>query len=158
MSVSEENNKMGQLKADIEKRKNELLKYSEEADQDTGPAVRESDALKEKMRQFQNTKFLVWTGASLVEQETNEKAATLTRSFFEWVKNDWDEPGDNIYLWDFFELQTEGGLYFKTEYAKSPDNSHPSNEFSKRVYPFLCNRIVDIIRGDGDKNQITGED
>ena len=115
------------------------------------------EALKKKMLKFPDTKFLVWTGAALVENNTNKRAAELTRSFFDWVTKEWDEPGDNIFLWDFYELQTEGGIYFKDEYAESPDNSHPSAKFSRVVYPYFCKRIVDVITGDADNNPVTGK-
>ena len=35
-----------------------------------------------------------------------------------------DQPDDNIYIWDLYSLQTEGGLYFKDEYAVSEKDSH----------------------------------
>ncbi len=38
--------------------------------------------------------------------------AKRVRGFFEWVNNTWYDPGDNIYVWDFYELETEGGLFF----------------------------------------------
>jgi hypothetical protein len=102
-------------------------------------------SLKEKMNSFPNIKFIVWTGAALVEEDTNPESADRARTFFDWVKDDWDIDNDNIYIWDFHELQTEGGLYFKEEYAKNPTNSHPNDEFSSRVAPLLCERIVEVL-------------
>jgi hypothetical protein len=115
------------------------------------------EALKKKMREFPDTKFLVWTGAALVEANTTEKAATLTKTFFDWVRNEWDEPGDNIFLWDFYQLQTEGGLYFMDKYAESPTNSHPSAKFARNVYPYFCQRIIDVLNGNADQKSLTGE-
>lgn len=114
------------------------------------------NALKEKMHQFPDTKFLVWTGASLVKEATTNEQATRTKEFFNWVRHDWDEKGDNIYLWDFYALQTNGDLYFKDEFARSIYDSHPSDEFAEKVYPLFCQRIVDIIDGNGDNKSITG--
>lgn len=108
------------------------------------------EALKQKMRQFPDNKFLVWTGAALTAQATSAEEAGRAREFFEWVNNEWDEPGDNIFVWDFFGLETGGGLYLKEEYAESPTNSHPKNKFAKTAAPRLCQRIVDVIEGRGD--------
>jgi hypothetical protein len=106
------------------------------------------DALKDKMHQFPDTKFLVWTGAALVESKTNEEEATRAREFFSWVRNDWNEPGDNIFVWDFFGLETEGGLYIKAEYAKSATDSHPSKKFARTAAPQFCEKIVDVLEGE----------
>ncbi|RPI53646.1 MAG: hypothetical protein EHM56_07055, partial [Chloroflexi bacterium] len=103
------------------------------------------EALREKMRQFPETRFIVWTGAALVVSATNEAQAGRAQEFFGWVTENWDEPGDNIYIWDFWQLQTEGGLYLLDEYAASADDSHPNSTFAARVAPSLARRIVDVI-------------
>jgi hypothetical protein len=115
------------------------------------------NALKEKMRSFPDNKFIVWTGAALVESKTDEPQAKRAREFFSWVKKEWDEPGDNIFLWDFDTLQTEGGLYFKKEYARGENDSHPGQAFSQKAAGLLCNRIVNVIEGRGDASSLTGE-
>jgi hypothetical protein len=104
-------------------------------------------ALKDKLHQFPDVKFIVWTGAALVEKNTNPENAARARAFFQWVKDEWDQPGDNIYLWDLFELETGGGLYLKNEYAEAEDNSHPNAEFCKMAAPQFAQRIVDVIQG-----------
>jgi hypothetical protein len=114
------------------------------------------DALKTKMREFPDTKFIVWTGAALVKSWTDEEQAKRTRQFFDWVRSEWDEPGDNIYLWDLYELETEGGLYLNEAYAMSPNNPHPNSEFSGKASKLLCQRVVDIIENDGSKTALTG--
>lgn len=113
--------------------------------------------LKEKMRSFPNTKFIVWTGAVLTKERTTPEKAQRAKEFFQWVKQEWDEPGDNIYVWDFYALETEGGLYFKDEYATSPKDPHPSEKFSIKVYPYFCKRIVDVVEDRGDASSITGQ-
>ena len=40
------------------------------------------------------------------------------REFFQWVKNEWDTEGDNIFIWDFYELETEGGIYLTEKNAR----------------------------------------
>jgi hypothetical protein len=113
-------------------------------------------ALRDKMQQFPSVKFIVWTGAAQVQNETNEMDAKRARDFFNWVKTDWDVPGDNIYLWDFRELETEGGLYLLDEYAKDKDNSHPNEKFSEQAAKLLAQRIADIIENNGTKTLLTG--
>ena len=114
------------------------------------------EALKDKMKQFTDTKFIVWTIPALVEKATTEEQAVRTKEFYLWVKDDWNIKGDNIFLWDFYEYETEGGLYLKDQYARSSENSHPNQEFSKTVAPYFCQRIVDIIEGRGDSSNIMG--
>jgi hypothetical protein len=111
-------------------------------------------ALKEKMHSFPDTTFIVWTGAALIEAATTPDEAKRTREFFDWVKAEWDEPDDNIFLWDFYELETEGGPYLKPEYAAG--DSHPTPEFGQKAAPLLGQRIVDVIKGKGDSTSLTG--
>lgn len=115
------------------------------------------NALKEKMKEFPNTKFIVWTITPLVEKSTTEQKAKRTKEFYEWEKNEWNEDNDNIFLWDFYKLETEGGLYLKNENAESSDDSHPNSDFSKKVAPYFCQRVVDVIEGNGDAKKITGK-
>jgi len=114
-------------------------------------------ALKDKMREFPNNKFLVWTGAAQVAGEISEENAARAKEFFDWVKNEWDEKNDNIYIWDFYALETEGQLYIKNEYAAGPDDSHPNITFSRKIAPYYGQRIVDIIENRGDNTSITGK-
>jgi hypothetical protein len=114
------------------------------------------NALKEKMKEFPQTRFLIWTGAAQVKRKTDEKSASRAREFFDWVREEWDEKGDNIFLWDFHWLETEGGLYLKDAFSREPNNSHPNMEFSRRVAPLLCRRIVDVIEDRGDDGRIDG--
>lgn len=114
-------------------------------------------ALKEKMHEFPDTLFIVWTGAAQVRGATSQSQARRAQRFFTWVREEWDEPGDNIFIWDFRQLETEGGLYLKDRYAASSDDSHPNAEFAKRVAPLFVQRIVDVIEGRGDEGSLTGE-
>ena len=107
-------------------------------------------ALKDKLHQFPEVKFVAWTGAALVDGNTNAENAARAREFFDWVKNEWDEPGDNIHIWDFFELETEGGNVLKGEYAAAEDDSHPNEEFCKKAAPQFAQRVIDIIEGTED--------
>lgn len=113
--------------------------------------------LKAKLRQFSDTRFIVWTGAALVRRATSEAEARRAMEFFEWVRNEWDEPGDNTFLWDFHALETEGQLYMKDEYAVGPTDSHPNPAFCRKVAPLLVQRLRDVIEGRGDSASLTGE-
>lgn len=115
------------------------------------------NALKEKMHTFPNVRFLVWTGAARTEASTTPDQAARAREFFQWVMNTWDEAGDNIYVFDFFELETEGGNYLKDSYATNSTNSHPKTNFCETVAPYFCKRIVDVIEGRGDTGSLTGK-
>jgi hypothetical protein len=115
---------------------------------------RQYAALKRKMRTFPKNRFLVWTGAAQIRSEIEEPAARRAKAFFEWVVREWDEPGDNIFVWDFYGLETEGGIYLKSAYSSG--DSHPNEAFSRRIAPLLCQRIVDVIEGRGDTGDRLG--
>ncbi len=115
------------------------------------------DALKMRMHQFPQIRFIVWTGPALTQGVTNPEDAERARQFSTWVKNTWDEKGDNIFVWDFRELETEGGLYLKPENAHSLEDSHPSEALAAKGAPLLGRRIVDVIEGRGDSSSLTGQ-
>jgi len=114
--------------------------------------------LKKKMHSFPDTTFIAWTGAALTEASTTPEEAQRANEFFDWVKTEWDEPGDNIFLWDFYALETEGGLYLNLEHAAAPDDPHPTPEFADKVAPLFGRRIVDVVEGKGDSTPLTGRD
>jgi hypothetical protein len=113
-------------------------------------------ALRDKLHQFPSTKFIIWTGAALVKSQTNDEKAKRAREFFNWVINEWDLPNDNIYLWDFYSLQTEGQLYFQEKFSQSETNSHPNAVFSDFAARLLFNRIIDVIESGGSNTELTG--
>ena len=115
------------------------------------------EALKKKMRSYPKVRFIVWTGAVQVKAEMDEAAARRAKAFFAWVRTRWDEKGDNIFVWDFYSLETAGGLYLKAQHAQAAEDSHPNETFSRKVAPYFCQRVVDVIRGQGDKARLTGE-
>ncbi|MBN2175631.1 MAG: hypothetical protein JW731_15990 [Bacteroidales bacterium] len=115
------------------------------------------EALKSKMHEFPETKFIVWTGAALTAYNTTEDHAKRAREFFNWVKNEWDKQGDNIYLWDFYELETEGELFLKSDNAVKKNNSHPNMKFSAKAAKLFAQRILDVIETNGQKTSLTGE-
>lgn len=102
-------------------------------------------ALKEKLLKFSDTKFLIWTGAAQVKSNITTEQALNAKAFFEWVKKEWLTNNDNIFIWDFYNLQTEGELYLKNENASNLNDSHPGKLFAKRVAPLFCQRIIEVI-------------
>lgn len=113
-------------------------------------------ALKQKLLQFPNTKFLVFTGAVMLKTQLSEASAILAKSYTEWLRSTWDTDNDNIFLWDFYDLETEGGLYLKPEYSTGINNSHPNEFFAQKVAPLFCQRIVDVIENSGKKTSLDG--
>lgn len=104
------------------------------------------EAIKRKLYEFPQTKFLIWTGAIQVENNISQNQAKKAKEFFEWVKNEWDKPDDNIYIWDFYHLETEGTLYLKDIYAKNSHDSHPANLLARKVAPIFCEKIIEVIQ------------
>jgi hypothetical protein len=115
------------------------------------------EALREKLHEFPDTKFILFTGAAQVKSTLKEEEAKRAKEFFEWVKNDWDMPQDNIYLWDLYNLETEGELYLKNEFARSPEDSHPNEYFATKAVQLMFNRIIDIIEKEGNGTNLKGE-
>jgi hypothetical protein len=114
-------------------------------------------ALRDKLHQFPDTKFVALTGAAQVKSCISEEEAKRAREFFQWVTGEWDLPQDNIFLWDLYELQTEGGLYFKDNHARAADDSHPNGEFAGKAAQLFFNRIVDVLESNGTTTRLTGE-
>lgn len=115
------------------------------------------EAIRDKLREFPENKFILWTAAAHVQSNVTEEEVMRTRDFVEWVIQEWDKPGDNIFLWDFYALETEGGLYLKEEYSARKGDSHPSAKFGERVAPLFASRIVDVIENNGEKTNLKGE-
>jgi hypothetical protein len=105
------------------------------------------DALKKKMHEFPENKFIVWTPAVMTQSRITEDEAIRTREFYTWLIKEWKEKNDNIYIWDFYKYETEGELYMQGKNASSPDNSHPGREFSQRLSPVFSRFVIDVIEG-----------
>ena len=105
------------------------------------------NALKKKMHEFPQTKFIVWTPAVPVKSQLHEDEAVRTREFYRWIMDEWDEKGDNIFIWDFYRYETEGSLYLLDKNAVGTANSHPGKDFAARVSPLFCKFVIDVING-----------
>ncbi len=114
-------------------------------------------ALKNKMRTFTEKRFIVWTGAARLSANCTQEEAQRLRDFHTWIINNWDEDGDNIYVFDFWMLETEGdGLYLNPTYAVDAGNDHPNPSFCAVVAPKFAERIIDVLQGRGDTDPATG--
>jgi len=128
------------------------------------------EALKKKLHEFPKTKFIVWTACPRVEvislkarllalvrgKSPQRENAQRSKAFVDWVRGEWDEPGDNIFLWDFHRLATGGELFLKKEYAEGPGNSHPNGIFARDAAAVFCRRVISVIEGRGDHESLTG--
>jgi hypothetical protein len=109
------------------------------------------NALKLKMHEFPKNKFIIWTPAVCTKNQITEDEAKRTYQFYKWMTDEWDEKGDNIFIWDFYKYETEGELYLPDRNASSPDDPHPSVAFSTRVSPVFCKYIIDVIESSVEK-------
>jgi hypothetical protein len=103
------------------------------------------EALKNKMHDFPDNKFIIWTPAVNTKTGMTKGEALRTRDFHDWIIKEWDEKGDNIFVWDFYKYETEGSLYLSDKNAYSLNNSHPGREFAGRVAPLFGKYITDVI-------------
>jgi len=103
------------------------------------------EALKNKMHEFPENTFIIWTPAVNTKNLMTEEEAVRTKTFHDWIISEWDEKNDNIFVWDFYKYETEGGLYLAEKNAVSPDNSHPNKEFSGKTAPLFGKFIIDVI-------------
>lgn len=101
------------------------------------------NALRDRMLQFPDKKFIVWTGAALSEDSTTFEQAKRSKEWADWVRNEWDKPDDNIFIFDFEQLETEGGLYLK--YPSAPKDSHPDTNFSKAAAYEFVKKIIEVV-------------
>lgn len=102
-------------------------------------------ALKVKMHEFPQVKFILWTPAVNVKGKISMEEAERTKDFYSWVMNTWNEKDDNIFLWDFYNYETAGSLYLHEKYAMGANDSHPNKEFSSKVAKLLGKFIVDVL-------------
>jgi len=103
------------------------------------------NALKYKMHEFPNNKFIIWTPAVNTKNLMSEEEAIRTHQFYDWMLKSWDDKGDNIFIWDFYKYETEGGLFLADKNASGPNNSHPNKEFSAKIAPLFCKYIIDVL-------------
>jgi hypothetical protein len=103
------------------------------------------NALKEKLHSFPDTRFILWTPPASLKGQVTPAQALKTYEFYKWILEEWKDEGDNIYIWDFYKYETNGGLYLEESNAYGPGDSHPSRAFSARIAPLFCRFIIDVI-------------
>lgn len=109
------------------------------------------EALYQEFQKYPDTRFILWTPAALTQKRAEEEWAKNTSLFHKWMVNEWDQPDDNVFIWDFYSLETEGGLYLKDEYAVGDYDSHPNSRLAQKVFPLFCQRIVNVIENESDE-------
>ncbi len=102
-------------------------------------------ALKKELHKYPDTRFLLWTPPALTRAKSSPEAARAATGFSEWVVNEWDQSGDNVFIWDFRTLETGGGDYILPENSVDERDSHPSHALAKKVYPLFGQRMVDVL-------------
>jgi hypothetical protein len=103
------------------------------------------NALKNKMHDFPSNKFIVWTPAVNTRKNLTEEEGKRTQQFYNWMKDEWDEKGDNIFIWDFYKYETEGSLFLLDKNATSPENSHPGRKLAGEVSALFSKFIIDVV-------------
>ncbi|MCG8696601.1 MAG: hypothetical protein MI922_00995 [Bacteroidales bacterium] len=104
------------------------------------------DTLKKKLHEFPGTKFMVWTPPALTEATTSEENALRTQEFTKWMMEEWDEPNDNIFIWDFRTIGTEGGLFLKPEYAAGNNDPHPNDVLAEKASKIFAEKIIELVK------------
>jgi hypothetical protein len=108
------------------------------------------NALKTKMHEFSKNKFIVWTPSMNVKSKATQEEAERTRQFYNWIIDEWDEKGDNIFIWDFYKYETEGGLYLLEKNAMNINDSHPNRGLSSKAAELFARFIVDVLNNKVD--------
>jgi hypothetical protein len=107
-------------------------------------------ALKNKMHEFPNTRFIIWTPAACAKTQISEEEAQRIHQFYRWMLDEWNEEGDNVFIWDFYNYETEGSLYMLDKYAFNSENSHPNTEFAGKIAPLFGQFVIDVIKSDNN--------
>jgi len=103
------------------------------------------EALYQEFQKYPDTQFILWTPAALTQKRAENEWAKNTALFHQWIINEWDKTDDNVFIWDFYALETEGGMYLKDEYAMGDFDAHPNSRLAKKAFPLFCQCIVDVI-------------
>lgn len=119
-------------------------------------------ALREMMRQYNDTKFIVWTLAPRHRLATNEGNARRAGEFVEWVRDEWlfenDTDYPNIYIFDFWHLHADENNTLKYEYeiSHSSSDSHPNMLAREENGPRFAQFVANALRDEAYSNQFSG--
>jgi hypothetical protein len=117
-------------------------------------------ALRQMMDSYPNSKFIVWTLASLRQAETSAANAARAREFVDWVKYSFltedSRSHPNIFIFDFFGLTAGADNFLRDDYENGVD-SHPNSLANSTVMPLFSQFIVDTAdcSYDGARNTRT---
>lgn len=100
------------------------------------------EALKTELNKFPDTKFIVWTAPPLAVFNTNYGEAKFAHEISEWMIHVWDEPSDNIFIFDYRTLGTGDEVYLNPEYSIEKRSSVPNDAFAQIV----ANEFVNFIK------------
>jgi hypothetical protein len=115
--------------------------------------------LLNKLDQYPNNKFMVWTLAPLHRNATDATQAQRAGQFVNWVKNTWlTEDGKshpNVTVFDFFGLVAEqsaspaNGFQYCLKYDYEGDHdgndSHPNTLANQTVGPLFARAVVNTL-------------
>ncbi|HRS05334.1 MAG TPA: hypothetical protein P5336_13265 [Treponema sp.] len=59
-------------------------------------------------------------------------------------------------MFDFWQLETGGGLYLLASNAENAGDDHPNAAFCTATAPKFAERICDVLQGRGDLDPLTG--
>lgn len=116
-------------------------------------------ALKKRFTEsYPNKTFIAWTVPPMTSAEFTKFKGKAGDSilFYEWMLKEWDEPGDNIFVFDYRVLALRGRERFADSDAESAQDSHPSESFAEKIAPCLARRIADVANGEGDSTSRAG--
>ncbi len=121
-------------------------------------------ALRDKMANFPNKKFVVWTLAPrhrLYAPAQSAERAARAREFVNWVKNEWlTEEGrgpSNIYIFDFFNIVAESDpnppngqvncLKYEYERSHTGNDSHQNQQANEVAGEAFANFLINNVYG-----------
>lgn len=113
------------------------------------------EALRGKMHSFPDTKFIIWTPPAIVQNKVSAGEAERAYKFYRWIMDEWNEEGDNIFIWDFYKYETEGSLYMNELYAFNNNDSHPNRSFSEKMALRFSMFVIDVIENRVEKEGLT---
>jgi hypothetical protein len=108
------------------------------------------------MREFPATTFLLWTPPPLVAAATTAAAIEQAEAYAQWLRDTWQRPGDQLFLWDFRAIAAADGV-LKAEYAAGPRDSHPNAVLAQLAAPLFVQRLIDVVEGRGHSGALTGD-
>lgn len=112
------------------------------------------NGLKTLMNNHPTTQFIVWTVAPHSEG-SDPQYGTRANDFASWMKTTWDQPGDNVFIFDVRDYLAGADGYLKAQYFSNDE--HPSATANRVIAQRLVNRIRNVVEGRGDQTPMSGQ-